>query len=91
MDKRYRVMIIGLGLVLATSPVLASSLVYTPTNPTFGGNPLNGTFLLSTAQAQGQGANSGQNSPNLSGLESALSGIGSGTTIIVPGSTPTNP
>jgi curli production assembly/transport component CsgF len=30
----------------------ASGLVYTPINPTFGGNPNNGPMLLSTAQAQ---------------------------------------
>lgn len=33
-------------------PVLASDLIYTPTNPSFGGNPLNGTVLLNSAQAQ---------------------------------------
>jgi curli production assembly/transport component CsgF len=68
----------GLGMG-ASSPVFASSLVYTPTNPTFGGNPLNGTFLLSQAQTQGAGAKSG-NSPDLSGLTNALSGLGSGGT-----------
>ncbi len=30
----------------------ASELVYTPVNPNFGGNPLNGTYLLNNAQAQ---------------------------------------
>ena len=30
----------------------ASELVYTPTNPNFGGNALNGNFLLGNAQAQ---------------------------------------
>jgi len=30
----------------------AADLVYTPVNPSFGGNPLNSTFLLSTASAQ---------------------------------------
>lgn len=33
-------------------PVLASDLIYTPTNPSFGGNALNGTVLLNSAQAQ---------------------------------------
>lgn len=32
--------------------VQASELVYTPINPSFGGNPLNGTWLLGSAQAQ---------------------------------------
>ena len=30
----------------------ATELVYTPINPAFGGNPLNGTWLLNNAQAQ---------------------------------------
>lgn len=30
----------------------ATELVYTPVNPSFGGNPLNGTVLLNQAQAQ---------------------------------------
>ncbi|MBM7455952.1 curli production assembly/transport component CsgF [Oceanisphaera litoralis] len=30
----------------------ATELVYTPINPTFGGSPLNGSFLLGSAQAQ---------------------------------------
>jgi curli production assembly/transport component CsgF len=32
----------------------AGTLVYTPINPSFGGNPLNGPTLLSQAQAQNQ-------------------------------------
>ena len=32
--------------------VQATELVYTPINPTFGGNPLNGTWLLNKAQSQ---------------------------------------
>jgi curli production assembly/transport component CsgF len=77
-----------LSLSVASSPAMASQLLYTPTNPTFGGNPLNGTFLLSTAQTQGEGAKSG-NSPDLSGLDSALGNLGSGgsgSTIIIGGS-----
>lgn len=30
----------------------ATELVYTPINPSFGGNPLNGTWLLNNAQSQ---------------------------------------
>ncbi|HEX7386101.1 MAG TPA: curli assembly protein CsgF [Castellaniella sp.] len=45
-----------LGLALATSllPVgaMAGQLFYTPVNPSFGGNPLNGPNLLQSAQAQ---------------------------------------
>ena len=32
--------------------IQATELVYTPVNPTFGGSPLNGSFLLGSAQAQ---------------------------------------
>jgi len=32
--------------------VQATELVYTPINPSFGGNPLNGTWLLNNAQSQ---------------------------------------
>jgi curli production assembly/transport component CsgF len=71
-------------------------LVYHPVNPTFGGNPLNGSFLLSTAQAQGQGVKSGQQSPDLSGLDNALSNLGTSggsgsSVIVVPPATPPSP
>jgi curli production assembly/transport component CsgF len=35
-------------------PAQAGTLVYTPTNPTFGGNPLNGSYLFNNAQVQNQ-------------------------------------
>jgi curli production assembly/transport component CsgF len=38
--------------VSAHSPASAGSIVYTPTNPVFGGSPLNGPTLLALAQAQ---------------------------------------
>jgi curli production assembly/transport component CsgF len=66
------------GLLISGS-ALATEQVYRPVSPTFGGNALNGSFLLSTAQAQGNGVKSGQQSPDLSGLNNALSGIGSGS------------
>ena len=38
---------------LAWAPALsATELVWQPVNPSFGGNPLNGTFLLNQAEAQ---------------------------------------
>jgi curli production assembly/transport component CsgF len=77
--------IIAIG-VTASVPALASELVYHPVNPTFGGNPLNGSFLLSTAQAQGQGTKSGAQSPDLSGLTNALANLGS-TIVVSPNNT----
>ena len=41
-------------VIVGAAPVSAGTLVYTPTNPSFGGNPLNGPTLLSSAQAQNQ-------------------------------------
>jgi curli production assembly/transport component CsgF len=37
---------------LLSLPVAATELVYTPINPSFGGNPMNGNFLLQKAQQQ---------------------------------------
>lgn len=37
---------------LMSAPVMAGQLQYTPVNPSFGGNPLNGSNLLQSAQAQ---------------------------------------
>lgn len=67
------------GAIGFTAPALATEQIYHPVSPTFGGNPLNGSFLLSTAQAQGPGARSGSQSPDLSGLTSALSNTGAGS------------
>jgi len=75
--------------LLVCGSALATEQVYRPVSPTFGGNALNGNFLLSTAQAQGNGAKSGQQSPDLSGLNNALSGIGGNSqqpVIIIGGS-----
>lgn len=38
--------------VLASSQAAATQLVYEPINPSFGGNPMNGSFLLQKAQSQ---------------------------------------
>ena len=37
-------------LAIMTCSVHATELVYTPINPSFGGNPMNGSFLLQKAQ-----------------------------------------
>ena len=39
-------------LILALSQAAATEMIYTPVNPSFGGNPNNGALLLSEAQAQ---------------------------------------
>ena len=43
--------IIGLGLVL-TVTAQAGELIYKPLNPSFGGDPFVGSYLLGKAQAQ---------------------------------------
>ncbi len=42
---------VAAGLLLATGLGQASELVYSPTNPSFGGNPMYGSYLLGSAQA----------------------------------------
>jgi curli production assembly/transport component CsgF len=73
MSHRYWIVATCALLGFSTAPAIASEMVYHPVNPTFGGNPLNGSFLLSTAQAQGEGVKSGSQGPDLSSLANALS------------------
>lgn len=50
---RCSLLLIGLGMLTAlSSNAQASELVYTPVNPSFGGNPLNGSVLMNQATAQ---------------------------------------
>jgi curli production assembly/transport component CsgF len=69
-------------VINASVPAFASEIIYHPVNPTFGGNPLNGSFLLQQAQAQGVGVKSGSQGPDLSGLNNALNNLGSGAIVI---------
>ncbi len=52
----------GTALFLLADKSAAGTLVYTPINPNFGGNPLNGSLLMSQAQAQNQFTQSGGSS-----------------------------
>lgn len=47
---RCAVTALTLSLALASATAMASPLVYTPVNPSFGGDPLNGNWLLNSAQ-----------------------------------------
>lgn len=53
---------IFLPLFMLSAGIQATELVYTPINPSFGGNALNGNFLLQKAQSQNghTAANPGQ-------------------------------
>ena len=70
----------GVAALSFSAPAFATEQVYHPISPTFGGNPGNGPFLLSVAQGQGEGINSGNQGPNLTGLTNALNGLSTGTT-----------
>lgn len=52
---------------LFSTAAAASQLQYQPVNPTFGGNPLNGTFLLNTANANNFDHLTNPATPNLLG------------------------
>jgi curli production assembly/transport component CsgF len=89
----------ALALVLC-APALtasASSLVYHPVNPNFGGNPLIGTFLLQEAQAQGKGAQASQQQQQFPDITFPdLGNVGNTQPIIIIGGNgtptiPTNP
>lgn len=49
--NRAYVMAIGAMAVFPATPVMASDLVNTPINPSFGGNPFNSSHLLAVANA----------------------------------------
>ncbi|NML45903.1 curli assembly protein CsgF [Ramlibacter sp. G-1-2-2] len=53
MRLAFRLLSIALA-ASASGAAQANPLVYTPVNPTFGGSPLNGPFLLNRADAQNQ-------------------------------------
>lgn len=50
--RNYTTLLLAAAIASSATPGAASPLVYTPVNPAFGGNPLNGSYLLSNAQAQ---------------------------------------
>ncbi|MGM0429684.1 MAG: curli assembly protein CsgF [Pseudomonadota bacterium] len=49
---KKRLLITSLSLALSSVSVAATEIVYQPINPSFGGNPMNGSFLLQKAQSQ---------------------------------------
>lgn len=59
-------------LLLGTLRAGATELVYTPINPAFGGNPANGSYLLSNAQAQDKFKDPSAVTPSSQGQTSAL-------------------
>lgn len=63
-----RILLACAGLAFGAG-VSATELVYSPVNPSFGGNPLNGTWLLGNAQSQNS------HRASSSGYKSSQSGI----------------
>jgi len=52
--RTRHIVVAGIAVLAISGPALAGTLVYAPTNPTFGGNPLNGSYLFNNAQVQNQ-------------------------------------
>lgn len=52
MKKTIKKGLLAIVAVMCSGTIFATELVYTPINPSFGGNPLNGSFLLSKANSQ---------------------------------------
>ncbi|WP_079253878.1 curli assembly protein CsgF [Endozoicomonas arenosclerae] len=55
--------------LFTTTQSLASELVYSPVNPSFGGNPINGTYLISNAQSQNKHTSGSSSSSQRSSLD----------------------
>ncbi|MFD2648838.1 curli assembly protein CsgF [Devosia albogilva] len=79
--RPWIVTVLGVTVLAAGSVMCASAapLIYTPVNPSFGGNPLNSSHLLGTASAQ-RTATAGN--PDTGGLGGGGGGLGQ-----TPGST----
>lgn len=56
--RLLRPVLFAAGLSLVAGSAFASEIVYRPVNPSFGGDPLNGNWLLSQASAQGESGGS---------------------------------
>lgn len=54
MNKYFKITFLSfiLSVLLSAGSLFAQQLVYQPINPSFGGSPLNGNWLLSSAQLQ---------------------------------------
>ncbi|MFI8479508.1 curli assembly protein CsgF [Pseudomonas sp. NPDC078700] len=52
MNSKHIALSVSFSVLALSNSALATELVYTPVNPTFGGSPLNGAWLLNRAQAQ---------------------------------------
>ena len=57
--------VLTIAIAAVAGAASASQLVYKPVNPAFGGDPQNGSWLLSQASAQGKAAE-GSSSPGFS-------------------------
>lgn len=52
MKRLFVAAVVSTGCLAVPAPTLAQDMVYTPVNPSFGGNPLNSSHLLGLANAQ---------------------------------------
>jgi curli production assembly/transport component CsgF len=75
----------GAIVAMATNgPALAGALVYQPTNPSFGGNPNNGAFLLNLANAQNIPL-ANQTAAQAAAAAAAAGGAGGSSAALTPG------
>src|ERR1700689_1555628 len=61
--------VVGAAVLAITGSAQAGTLIYTPINPSFGGNPNNGPNLLNEAEAQNQFTQSNSNSATASAAQ----------------------
>lgn len=52
MKIKYPLITAALFIIFSAADISAQQFVYTPINPSFGGNTYNGTWMLASAQAQ---------------------------------------
>lgn len=81
------VAILAAGAIVAMAsigPALAGTLVYQPTNPSFGGNPNNGAFLLNLANAQNIPL-ANQTAAQAAAAAAAAGGAGGSSAALTPG------
>jgi curli production assembly/transport component CsgF len=57
---------------LIAAPALATEIVYRPVNPSFGGDPLNGSYLINSATSQNDFSDPKASTTSLFGGQSSL-------------------
>jgi Type VIII secretion system (T8SS), CsgF protein len=85
MMRGFGFCVVVMGAMFVSAGVFASEMIYRPQNPNFGGNSLNGTFLLQQAQSQGKAVKKEQEQQMPEIEFPDLSGVGNTSPIIIIG------